>query len=80
MNEKQAKSVIDSVIKELSGERKNQGISHEKLAEMCGLHRTSIGLIEARKREPTLLTLLKISDALNFDLGKIISKSMSRNR
>lgn len=79
MQRKQAKIIIDLVVKQLSEERKKQGISHERLAAMCEMHRSAISLIEARKREPTLLTLLKIASALKYDLGKLITKSVNKS-
>ncbi len=75
MKRQQAAAVIDKVIAALVSERKKRGLSHEKVADMAGIHRTTIGLIEARKREPTLLTLLRMAAALECDLGKIISKA-----
>lgn len=75
MNRKQAAAVIDKVVEELVSERKKRGLSHEKVAEMSEVHRSTVSLIEARKREATLLTLLKIADALECDLGKLITKA-----
>lgn len=67
--------IVDRVVRELIAARKKQKLSHEMIAEKTGLHRTTIGVIEAGKRQPTLLTCLKISHALGVDLGKIISKA-----
>lgn len=80
MQRKQAKAVIDLVISQLHDERLKQDLSHEKLALMCGLHRSTISLIEARKREPTLLNLLRIADALGYKLGRLIDKATELNR
>jgi len=76
MNRKNAEKIIDRIIEQLTQERKKQKLSHGKLAEKTGLHRSTISLIEARKREATLLTLLRIANALELDLGKIISKAL----
>lgn len=75
MERKIAKSIIDSVINSLKEERKKKNMSHETIAEISGLHRSTISLIESRKREATLLTLLKIADALECDLGQLISQA-----
>lgn len=44
--------------------RKSQGISQEKLAELTGLHRTYISDLECGRRNPSVMTLMKISQAL----------------
>ena len=45
--------------------RESQGISQEKLAEYANLHRTYIGSIERGEKIPSLVTVIKISKALN---------------
>jgi len=56
------------LIEKLREERLQQGFSYEKLAEITGLHRTTISLIERGKSHPTLLICLKIAKALNLDI------------
>jgi transcriptional regulator with XRE-family HTH domain len=46
--------------------RNQRDLSQEKLAAKTGLDRTFISLIENGKRNPTLLTLLKISGAFGL--------------
>ncbi len=58
------KQKVDCIINAVSEARKQQGMSHEKLAEMIGLHRPIISLKESKKRIPTILTLLLICKAL----------------
>lgn len=41
------------------------GLSQEKLAEKCGLHRTYIGSIECFQRNVSLENIQKIAKALN---------------
>lgn len=53
-------------------ERESKGLSQEKLAELCGVHRTYIGGIERGERNPTLRTMLKISEAIGVPLSEII--------
>ncbi|MFT7099441.1 MAG: DNA-binding XRE family transcriptional regulator [Rickettsiales bacterium] len=52
--------------------RKEQGLSHEKLAKMAGVHRSTISLVESKKITPTILTCLKISNALGVSLNEIL--------
>ena len=46
--------------------RQERGISQECLANIAGLHRTHISLLECGKRGPTLLTIEKIAFAFGM--------------
>lgn len=54
--------------------RKSRGLSQEKLAEMCELDRTYISMLERGIKNPTLQTLLKLSNALEIRLDQFIAK------
>lgn len=54
-------------------ERVKQGISQEKLAEMSGLHRTYIGMVERGEKNITLLNYVRIASALNVPLHELTS-------
>ena len=47
--------------------RNKLGVSQEKFAEMCGLHRTYISDIERFKRSIALENVQKIADALGVE-------------
>ena len=47
--------------------RTEQGLSQEKFAELCGLHRTYISDIECFTRNVSLENVQKIADALGID-------------
>ncbi len=51
--------------------RNKLGISQEKFAEMCGLHRTYISDIERFQRSIALENVQKIADALNIETYKL---------
>lgn len=51
--------------------RNKLGISQEKFAEMCGLHRTYISDIERFRRSIALENVQKIADALNIETYKL---------
>ena len=51
--------------------RKEQGLSQEKLADMCGLHRTYISAIERYRRSISLENVQRIADALDVDTYKL---------
>lgn len=50
--------------------RERQGLSQEQLAELAGLHRTYIGMIERAEKNITLNNMAKIAKALGVPLGK----------
>ena len=50
--------------------RKN--LSQEKLAEVCGLHRTFIGSIERAERNVTLSTLEVLATAFNVQVPDLL--------
>lgn len=72
MNRKQAEVEVDRLVAQLREIRLKKGVSHEKLAQMAGLNRSTISLTESRKSQPTVLTLMLMADALNIDLKEIL--------
>lgn len=53
--------------KNLKKYRTEKGLSQEKFAELCGLHRTYISDIECFQRNISLENVQKIADALEID-------------
>ena len=51
--------------------RLEKGLSQERFAEICGLHRTYISDIECFQRNVSLETVRKIADALGIDTYKL---------
>lgn len=70
-----AEQVTKNLIELLAAERKKRGFSHQKLAELAGIHRSTISLIETGKRTPTILVCLKIADALGVSLDALLRKA-----
>jgi len=56
-------------------ERLRRGMSMTQVAERSGLSRQMISYIEHGRRNPTLDTLLRIANALNIDLSKLIKRA-----
>lgn len=54
--------------------RVRKKFSQEKLAELSNLHMTYIGQLERGEKNPGLLSLLKIADALEVSPETLISK------
>ena len=60
--------------------RNQLGLSQEKFAEACGLHRTYISDIECFRRSISLENIQRIADALNIDTYKLfIEKGAAGN-
>ena len=51
--------------------RNKLGVSQEKFAEMCGLHRTYISDVERFQRSIALDNVQKIADALGVETYKL---------
>lgn len=75
MSKDKAKIIEQSVIKAFAERRKKLKYTYEKVAELTGLHRTSVSLIERGKIRPTLIVCLKIAEALGLKLEDVIRKS-----
>ena len=52
--------------------RKKKGISQEELAELAGVHRTYIGMIERAEKNITLFNIQKIAKALSVPTHKLL--------
>lgn len=57
--------------KKLREERLRKGISQEKLAEIAGLHRTYIGMLERAEKNITLINIYKIGKALGLNISDL---------
>jgi len=54
--------------------RKEKQISQEKLAEIAGVHRTYVGMIERAEKNITLRNMEKIANALNVKIKDLLEK------
>lgn len=60
--------------------RKDRGLSQEGLAFECGLHRTYVSGVERGVRNPTVVVLEKIAEALKVPAGRLLDEPMRRPR
>ena len=60
--------------------RNELGVSQEKFAEMCGLHRTYISDVERFQRSIALENVQKIADALNIETYKLFIENKVENQ
>lgn len=51
--------------------RVTKGLSQEELADLAGLHRTYIGMIERAEKNITLANIKRIADALEVEIGSL---------
>ncbi|WP_124330050.1 helix-turn-helix domain-containing protein [Desulfonema ishimotonii] len=54
--------------------RKHKGLSQEKLADICGLHRTYVGAVERGERNVTLSTLEVFSASLGVSVPELLTE------
>lgn len=52
--------------------RKEHNLSQEQLAELAGVHRTYIGMIERAEKNITLCNIEKIAKALNVEIKELL--------
>jgi transcriptional regulator with XRE-family HTH domain len=52
--------------------RQEKGLSQEDFAELVGVHRTYIGMIERAEKNITLLNIEKISQALGVSISELL--------
>lgn len=64
-------NILEVFAKNLRHYRTIQKLSQEKLAEMCGLHRTYISDIERGKRSISIGNVQKIADSLGIETYKL---------
>ena len=51
--------------------RRRAGFSQEALGDLCGLHRTEVGMVENGQRLPRMDTLMKLATALEIGVEKL---------
>lgn len=66
------KNILQNFGKSVRYFRKQKNISQEKLAEIAGLHRTYIGMIERGEKNITLLNIERLAVALSVEIKDLI--------
>lgn len=72
-----ADKILLNFIEIIREERLKQGISHEKLTALAGIHRTALSHIENNRRKPSLLICIKLANALGYQLSDLIKLAES---
>ena len=68
-------AIASNVIRLLREEREKRRLSMNVVAQRSGLSHSIVSLIERDLRNPTLDTLLRIAEAIEVDLGKVITQA-----
>ncbi len=75
LNSKRRIAICSEVAKLLKAQRERRQLSMTALAAKAGLSQQMISYVERGVRNPTLDTLLRITQALDVPLGAIIAKA-----
>lgn len=75
MKNMRANIVTANLIRLLHEERIRKNISHQMLADKARIHRSTVSLIEAQKRTPTITVCLKLAWALELDFAELIKRA-----
>jgi transcriptional regulator with XRE-family HTH domain len=69
-----SKNILEIFGDNIQKYRKERKVSQEKLAELAGVHRTYIGMIERAEKNITLRNMEKIAKALNVEIKDLLEK------
>jgi len=67
--------ITDSFIEIAKQIREQKKLTIEQLADLAGVHRTTIGLLERNERTPSLQIATQIANALQMPLSELIQKA-----
>jgi transcriptional regulator with XRE-family HTH domain len=73
-------ATAERVVQAITAERKRQGISQESLAVLAGVSDSCIRHLERGRSTPTLITLLKLTEALSLDLATLLKEAQKGKR
>jgi transcriptional regulator with XRE-family HTH domain len=54
--------------------RLEKGLSQERLAELCGMHRNYVGAVERAERTPSIVAADKLAKALDTTLSEMFTE------
>jgi len=80
MDYEEAEKILARVVDTLRRERERQELPKLRLEQLAGISRRAIGMIESGERSPTLISCLRIADALDLDLAKVLRDAKKASR
>lgn len=75
----QSRRLIQKIVRALVEERNRVGISAYAWSNRSGISASAISMIESGKREPSLHTLLMLSQGLELRLGDLINELQTQS-
>ena len=67
--------IADKIVEALAAERKRLGWSFDRLGVEADLSNSCIRHLERQRSTPTLITLLKLTDAMEMDLADLLREA-----
>ncbi len=67
--------IVANFLKVIQSLRNDQQLTYEQLADLAGVHRTTIGLLERHERSPTIQVAHHIAKALGYPLSDLIKEA-----
>ena len=69
-----SRALLGTIAKNIRKERQKKSLSQEELADLAGIHRTYIGMIERSEKNITVLGLEKVAKALQVDIADLFQQ------
>ena len=67
--------IVSALLDLIKALRTDKKLTHEELADIANVHRTTIGLLERGERTPSVAIAAKIANALSYPLSELIQKA-----
>jgi len=80
LTDKQYHAVCSEVIHQLQKAREGRRLSKYAVAQNAGVSQQMVGYVERGLKKPSLETVLRMAEALDVDLGKLITNATSAAR
>jgi transcriptional regulator with XRE-family HTH domain len=75
LGQKACRNLCAEVVRLLHEERQRRKISKYTIGERSGLSQQMVGYVERGMRNPSFETIMRMADALEVDLEKIIARA-----
>ena len=76
----QRKRLLQAVIEILRETREGKSVSMNSLAAKAGLSQQMVSYVERDMRNPTLETVLRMTDALDMDIVDLLTQAKNRSK
>lgn len=67
--------VSEIVAQLVTDARRHEGLSTDELADRAGLHRSYVGMVERRSRQPSLAVAADLAEALGLSLADLVAEA-----